>query len=180
MAKKSGWRKVAITTFSGVAVPLTTLEGYSITPKKLSYDAMQIITDDGGLNINPKDLEGKSEEEIKAVIEAATANKDGGKFSLSNPRFQLMLKTAFLEGVKSHNLDRVTDKNGVTVDPEIIDSMKDVDYNRDIKSGDLRVEILEWNEDLFEQMKDFTGVLFEIFQIVMEFNRPLEKVTSAK
>jgi len=181
MTKKSkGWQKRAITRSSGVKVELETLEGYYIIPKKLSLDVMQQITDGQGIDIDSDSLTDKSEEEIKEAIEKAYQKRSGKKFSLSDEGFQNMLKLAFLNGVYDHNFDAVADKDGNLVPVATLDAMSDKEFDEKIKNGDLVSGKVVWDENLYHNMREYTDVLFEIFKIVMGFNRPLQSETSEK
>jgi hypothetical protein len=181
MAKKSkGWQKRAITRSSGEKTDLETLPGYYIIPKKLSLDVMQQITDSQGIDIDSDSLKGKSEDEIKEAIEKAYQKRSGKKFSLSDEGFQNMLKLAFLYGVHDHNFDAVVDKDGKRIPVAALDAMSDKDFEFKIENGDLINGKIIWNENLYVEMRSYTETLFEIFKIVMAFNRPLQRETSEK
>lgn len=181
MIKKSkGWQKRAITRSSGEKVDLETLEGYWIVPKKLSLDVMQQITDGQGIDIDSDSLKDKSEEEIKNAIEKAYQKRSGKKFSLSDEGFQSMLKLAFLNGVYDHNFDAVADKDGKRVPMATLDAMSEKEFDEKIKKGDLINGKVVWDEGLYSEMREYTETLFEIFKIVMGFNRPLQSKTPEK
>ena len=103
--------------------------------------------------INKIDLE---DEEVagKSIeeIEKAVARKLKGKKgkALYDKDTEKMFKIALLSGVHDHNFD-------------------DEEGNK-----------LKWDEELFNQLKDFMDTMIEIFKVVMEFNRPLAHKKSGK
>lgn len=181
MAKiKKGWKKRAIVRSCGEKVNLTTLEGYWIVPQKLSLDIMQQITDGQGIDIDEETLQEKSEEEIKEAIENAYKKRGKKKFSLSDENFQNMLKLAFLNGIHDHNFDAVVNADNRKVEISSLDAMSETEFNEKLKKGELKVIKINWDENLYKEIRNYTETLFEIFKIVMGFNRPLQKKTSEK
>ena len=175
---KKGWRKRAITRSSGKKCELESLDGYYVIPKKLSLDIMQQITDGQGIDIDPEKFKDKTEEEIKKIIELQQKKKNGGAFSLGDSDFQNMLKLTFLYGVHDHNLNVIVDKEGKEIQQEVLDELTEEEFNKKLSTGEFINGKVVWDEALYERMREHTDTLFEIFKIVMEFNRPLQKKTS--
>ena len=176
---KKGWRRRAITRSCGEKHNLESLDGYWIKPKKLSLDVMQQITAGQGLDIDPDELKDKTEDEVKAIIEATQLEK-GKKLSLNDENFQNMLKLTFVHGVGDHNFDDIFDTSGNEVTREVLDGISDDDFALKIEKGEFVIKKVSWDVVLYEKMREFTEVLFEIFKVVMAFNRPLPPETSEK
>lgn len=175
-----GWRRRALTQSSGEKHELETLAGYWVSPKKLSLDVMQQITDGQGIDIDSEDFTNKSEDEIREAIEHAYQKRSGKKFSLGDKSFQNMLKLAFLHGVADHNFNRIVDAAENEVPVETLDAMSDIEFEKKLENGALKNVKETWDETLYTRMREFTETLFEIFKIVMQFNRPLVTPTSKK
>ena len=175
------WRKIALAKSKGEKTDLSSLDNECwVIPKKLSLDVMTEMTESQDIDFSKVDAEGKTPEQIEAEVKKLYASKGDKKTSLGDKSFRKMLKLAFLNGIHDHNFEITVNKENVLISEDILEGMSDDDFNEKIKSGEYKTEKIEWNEKLYEQLLDYHETLFEIFKVVMDFNRPLAKKTSKK
>jgi len=150
MMENNKWREIALSRISGQKIELKKAEGLWIVPRKLTLEAMEMVTKNSHIDEIPEsELEGKTDEEKKIVIQTKIQerldNNVKTRTKILDDETRSIVKAVVLGGVAEHNFE------------------------------------VEWNANFFDDIiNSFFELAMEIFTEVMNFNRPLEKVTSEK
>lgn len=173
---KLGWKQRVVTKTVGGKVELECMDNeYWIKPKKLSIDAMQQIMAYNKIELSDEELKS---EDIDKIEEKVKEKISQSKTNAWDKNLIEMMKVAFINGVHDHNFDepvyQLDDKRNVKTDKKGEPLVVTDD------AGNPVMRKCEWNEELYDQMKDFSSAVFEIYSIVMQFNRPPKKKKSGK
>jgi hypothetical protein len=178
-----GWKKIAITRHRGEKIELKSLPGYWIIPQKFTMDVMTEIIANNGIDLDPKKLEGKTEDEVRDYVTSVIRRKTDNQGSLADTSLVSAIRLSFLNGVYDHNFNTPKNEKGEFVDPATLPDPGDLTqeaYNTLLKEKGIYFEKVKWDIDLFNEMKTYSDTLLEIHTLVVTFNSPLSKQTPEK